>query len=191
MKKFSMFICAVMLVFGMVGVSGAVPTTWTDTIDWNPDQRVGFWGSFGYYHDISDGVDGFVGILDGGNDIVNTYSLTVALYDDYDRRDQWELAYISQPGVLGDGFYNFNYSNQTYDWSIAGLIDINHDGTLNVSINSWWGDFNLDWSTLVARGDNGTETGTAPVPEPSTILLMGTGILGLVAYGRKRYHKKA
>jgi len=35
---------------------------------------------------------------------------------------------------------------------------------------------------------NGEST---PVPEPSTILLMGTGLLGLVGYNRKRFSKKS
>lgn len=32
---------------------------------------------------------------------------------------------------------------------------------------------------------------TAPVPEPSTILLVGTGLLGIMGFGRKRLNKKA
>ncbi|MDY6973047.1 MAG: PEP-CTERM sorting domain-containing protein [Thermodesulfobacteriota bacterium] len=40
------------------------------------------------------------------------------------------------------------------------------------------------------EGNFGT-TEIDPIPEPSTILLMGAGLLGLVGYGRKRLNKKA
>ncbi len=50
-------------------------------------------------------------------------------------------------------------------------------------------------SELLAVGSNGdgcdsNGNGAAPVPEPSTILLMGAGLLGLVAVGRRKFNRK-
>ncbi|MBW2164222.1 MAG: PEP-CTERM sorting domain-containing protein [Deltaproteobacteria bacterium] len=38
--------------------------------------------------------------------------------------------------------------------------------------------------------DSGWIGDTQSVPEPSTILLVGTGLLGMIAFGRKRLNKK-
>ncbi len=35
-----------------------------------------------------------------------------------------------------------------------------------------------------------TNLGTTPVPEPSTLLIIGSGLIGLVGYNRKRFRKK-
>ena len=45
--------------------------------------------------------------------------------------------------------------------------------------------FRADTDSLAISGD------IAPVPEPSTILLLGAGLLGLVGYNRKRFSKKS
>ena len=42
-------------------------------------------------------------------------------------------------------------------------------------------------SDLLASNWNGP---SAPVPEPATILLMGTGLIGIIGFGRKRLNKK-
>ncbi|MGR3309638.1 MAG: PEP-CTERM sorting domain-containing protein [Candidatus Brocadiales bacterium] len=50
----------------------------------------------------------------------------------------------------------------------------------NLSPNNWAaGTYGADW-TAETKGD------TSPVPEPGTIALLGTGLLGMVGYGRMR-----
>ncbi len=183
MKKLLMFLCTVTFVLGVVGSANAIPITWTDKIDFTPDIYISWFGSKSYTHDISDGADGYKGILMGGDDYLTGYSLIVELYDDGGCWDWCELAYVDQPGFIADGFYNFNYSNITLGWSFAGLVSLSTDGQMEVSINSWWGDFYLDSSTLIAYGDN--EGGAMPVPEPATMFLMGVGLLAIGNLGKR------
>ncbi len=167
----------------------AVPTTWTDIKDFNPDILITANQPFSYTHDITDGPNGFNGVLmgNGGDDVIYSYSLSVALHDDGGLYDGAEIAFIDQPGLLGDSVvWNFNYVN-TYGWSLAGLVQLNLTGTLKVTVSSWYGDFFLDSSTLIAKGDNGVST--APVPEPATMLLLGAGLLSIAGFSRKRFRK--
>lgn len=187
MKHRNVVMLTILLVLGSAGWATAAPYTWTDVIDWKPDQYIDSKDSFTYSHDITDGQDGFDGFFMGGDDIIWDYSLTVSLYDDRDKKGRFEIARIDQPGIIGDDFYDFRYENQDFGWSFAGLLALNLTGTLDVTIHSWVGDFFLDQSFLTAQGDNGR--GSAPVPEPATMILLGTGLLGIAATSRKKFKK--
>lgn len=54
--------------------------------------------------------------------------------------------------------------------------------------------FSLDPPSYITNSENVSETfvlySTAPVPEPATMLLLGSGLLVLVGYGRKKFFKK-
>lgn len=46
----------------------------------------------------------------------------------------------------------------------------------------------ISWSST-AENAHGFTVGVAPIPEPSTMLLLSSGLVGLVGYGRRRFKK--
>ena len=194
MKKLLSLLTGLLLVFVVAGSASAVPTTWTDTIDWSPDLSVP--PTQNYWHDISD--DGFSSFITGGDDTISDFSLDIAIYDDNEGERKWGylgwnwgpvFGWYTAPDGTETARVSFGLESETItfdDGTVAGnfwgTIDILHDGTLNVSVYSTQGDFMLDSSTLTVNGDDGT----SPVPEPATMMLFGLGLLGLAGVSRKK-----
>ncbi len=181
MKKY--FIITLILFFGTIGTASASPYTWVDYIDF-PDIYLDEGESYSYIHNLTD--DGYNTIF--GGDIISDYTLTLELYDDGGFFDGFELAFVDQPGIFGDGFYNFSGTSTDFGFSILGLVSLNLFGVLDVTIQSietpfGQDDFYIDSSTLVA---NGWTHDHVPVPEPSTVLLMGLGLAGVVGLRKRR-----
>ena len=93
---------------------------------------------------------------------------------------------------------------------IASIISIQLSDTAIFDLNSSFGGFfavgvhsttsdnpqpglyNTDYISFGEQGDGVQQLvlETTPVPEPSTLILLGTGLLGLAGWGRKKFRKK-
>lgn len=142
-----------------------------------------------YIHDLTDDVDF------GAGDLVTSATLELDFTNDYyDGAIQIPTSWIS--GYWSDQtehiYYSFNGSGWSYldevdngQYSVTidlGLINIDHQLGVSLAVTNWDDGGTLAW--LDSRLYGSAET--APVPEPATMLLFGTGLAGLAAVRRRK-----
>ena len=137
----------------------------------------------------------------GGNVAGGTGSLTL------DDTPGSGLDIFTQPGsagsritdlsfnVGGDIFTLANALSQTSATFFNGaLTGLNYNGVLssgkvNINFHSGWllYSFNDDLSNLDSAGIISAKVATAQAPEPSTLMLLGSGALGLAGFARRKF----
>ena len=187
-----MFLCVISVTFCATGTSNAIMYGGHDYIvmDYNEaswdDATSHMLTSLGSnYHLVtitSAGEQTFIqSLIDSGSDEYWLGGYQQPL-DQSDEDAQWW--WVNNEGM----FWNNGSTGMYANWDSGEPNDYYSTGSeqyLAMWANGWtWND------ESALTNITGYIAESAPVPEPSTILLMGAGLIGLVGYNRKRFSKK-
>lgn len=172
---------AILVTMLLCGNAAATPFVWKDV--YNTEKSLNNTNRDVHYtHNITDADSGS---FDPSKDFVSNYTLKISLNDD-SKTDGCEIAYINQPGLSGDGLYNFTYTSQYFGWSLLGRLSLNETGSLTIDIFRIFGDFEFVSSELYAYGCKGEPLA---VSEPGAMMILGFGLFGLAGCARKRFKR--
>ncbi len=191
MKKLGVWVYSLFLVFGVVGVANAI--CFTDTIALNATLGEGCWAenfwsdSISYEHSTPDD-------FDVPPDDVISATLTISGYwinddNDYVYVEETKTGHLNAGGSqffwLWDSpsYSVFNIENTFSSWTAGSKLPI----TIEANGDAGDGILHLASSTFSLEYNNNDTP--APVPEPGTLVLIGTGLIVLGAFSVKKKYR--
>jgi hypothetical protein len=166
MKKLIIYLCSLAFGFSVAGVAGATP--------------VGF--------DLAGASGGSSQTLSG---TIGSANLASALDGNLGNQIFYLADGQTQTIDMSGGTLNWNAKTLPDVFTVArnSLTANFQDGSALVGANMTSLPPNFPGSPLPIPSSTSPDGGTAPVPEPGTILLLGSGFIGLALYGRRRMRR--
>lgn len=176
-KTIQMIITAIILLF-LCGTASAISFSDTQNQNvWLNWQQTQYTWTFNLDNDILD-----TGDINAEDDI-NYAALWFRSYDDRDGGEYTNIALDMQYGVNG-----WEVDPGVWGWAnVTALVSGDHQ--LNLTFTRLGGDFGISWVRLFGDYTDNPTPGAAPVPEPATMLLVGSGLLGIGWTSRRRVIK--
>lgn len=102
-------------------------------------------------------------------------------------------------GPIGEGYAGLNFLKPTQPPQLFALVNDPNESVEDLDVELWLNSelFRLEGNQGLTIGDNDSmhfgsnDPGVfKPVPEPASMLLLGSGLISLAAFGRKKFFKK-
>lgn len=144
------------------------------------DTKVNRWHSASWTHNLLEpGDEAFeLGSAISGN-------LEIEFSDDGDWGAEFATIIVGQIDFHDGDFFYIPHQDWGGGLGMNSMASINSTGTLDITIWSAWGDFYIGDAFLTLVTDDVTGEGGVDVAEPSSLVLLGLGLVGLGFCRRK------